>query len=541
MAISAPSSVSDRRAVAGATSGVVGPAAGSRARRLTNGAALAAVMALMGVSSLLFAATMRPVPGAVLAIGALGCIVVAGGGLASSRAAFLGAPLDHGRLAICIALAAILLLLGGETHLFRPTTDWYFRDAVLADLVRGGFPVVYRVNGADMLLGAPLGMYVLPALVGRAAGLAAAHGALLAQNALVLGGVFYLLLALGRGWFNLAVVIGFAGAAGLIRIIGFAASGDVTKLVPGNDTIDAWNPLMQYTGSITQFFWVPNHALPGWLLAVLLLLRARREVDTATLGAAVALLVFWSPLAVLPAVVGLVYFAIVDARGTFVSARTWIALFFALGCLPVVLYMTAAAGSIPRPDVLGDPQFAGVYLTFMPVQLASAIVVFYLRDRIPPEWRGLLWVNVALLVVLPFFSFGEFNDLVMRGSIASLTILAFLFGWTVTGWKRPRGGAEIAGLALVAIAATSGMYEFYRALAWKTYPVNACTVVDVMRASRRVVFQTNYVAPVDARLAALFDVERKPLAETSWAPPPREEPVKWPDTLTRASACWGAP
>ncbi|MFO1134361.1 MAG: hypothetical protein U1E30_04020 [Rhodoblastus sp.] len=508
---------------------------------LSNGGALAIVLALFGAPTALFALTMRAPYAISLGAGALACIVIAARGLATGQGAFLGAPLDARRLLACFALAALLLLLGGETHLFRPTTDWYLRDAVLADLVKGGFPVVYRINGADYMLRAPLGMYVLPALIGQIAGLRGAHVALLAQNAVLLGAILYALLSLGRGWANLAIVLGFAGAAGLIRFLGYLGSGRIETMFPGNDTIDAWNSLLQYSGSITQLFWVPNHALPGWLLAVLLLLRARREIDVATIGVAVALFLFWSPLAILPAAPALAYFALRAPRETLGAKRTWLGLIAALLCLPVVAYVTAASDTVPRPDILGDEKFWPTYFAFLPVQLGAAIVVWYLRARAPAEWLALLWVNVALLVVLPFFSFGEFNDLVMRGSIASLAILAFVFGFVLTDASTPRGGAGWAGVALVAVAATSAGYEVYRALAWKTYPVSACSVMDVAQATRRRVPQTNYIARVDARLQGLFGATGAPLQTTTWAPPPAGEKPEWPDTLTLASPCWGAP
>ncbi|MEI2735543.1 MAG: hypothetical protein V9G24_12575 [Rhodoblastus sp.] len=101
----------------------------------------------------------------------------------------------------------------------------------------------------------------------------------------------------------------------------------------------------------------------------------------------------------------------------------------------------------------------------------------------------------------------------MRGSIASLTILAFVFGFALTDTAPPRGAADVAGLALVAIAATSGAYEIYRALAWKTYPVSACSVMDVAQATRRRVPQTNYIARVDARLQAIVRRDARALAD----------------------------
>ena len=506
--------------------------------RPTNGAALAAALILIGAPSAIFALDMRAPASLALGAGAIVCMAVGVLALLKGQGGFVAAPLDWSRLLACLALALVLLLLGGETHLFRPTNDWYVRDAVLADLTKGDTLPLYRINGVDYLLRAPLGMYVVPALVGRAAGLFAAHVAMLAQNAFVLAVLLYALLMLGRSWKTLAIVLGFAGAAGLVRLVAYVATGDLAKLLPGGDTIDSWTPLLQYTGSITQLFWVPNHALPGWLTAILLLLRARREVDTATVGAAVALMMFWSPLAIMPAIPTLIYFAIRNPRGTFANRRFWIAFVAALGCLPVAAYVTAASDTIPRPTIIGDPDFWPTYFAFLPVQLGSVGVVWYLRDRIPAEWRGLYWLSAALLVFLPFVSFGEYNDSVMRGSIAALTIIAFVFGLTLESWP-PRRMAEAIGVALVLIAASSGCYEIYRALTARTYPVSACNLMEIGDASGRQTLLANYIAPVDATLRRLFDVDRKPLVDRSWKPP-TTGPFP-PESLALDTACWRAP
>ncbi|MFV0280981.1 MAG: hypothetical protein ACK5JM_09530 [Rhodoblastus sp.] len=513
----------------------------ARCARFDNGGLLAAALVVFGASTALFALSMRAPYAIALGAGAMACIFIGARALAYGQGAFLESPVDKRRLVLCLVLACALLVFGGATHVFRPTGDWYLRDAVLSDLVNSGFPTVYRVNGVDYLLRAPLGMYVLPALFGQFAGLAGAHVAMLAQNTLLLGAIFYVLLSLGRGWANLAILLGFAGAGIIVRIAAFLATGKVSEFNPGRDTMDSWNGIFQYSGSITQIFWVPNHMLPGWMLAILLLAGARREVDVGTIGVAVALLMFWSPLAIVPAVPAIAFFLFRAPREVLLARRTWAGMIAALLCVPVLLYLTAASDTVPRPDVFGFKEFWPSYFGFLPVQLAAAAVVWYLRARVPGEWLALLWVNVALLAILPFFPFGEFNDLVMRGSIPALVILAFLFGYALLNRDTPRRGADFAGYVLIALATTSGGYEFYRALAWKTYPINACTVMDISHATRRRVLQTNYIAPVDARLNALFGAMPPPAQVVTWAPPPAGELPEWPDTLTMATACWGAP
>ena len=62
--------------------------------------------------------------------GCLAALALVVGRTGHNAADPLAAPLRTGRLAGCIAFAAGLLLLGGETHLFFATRDWLIRDAV---------------------------------------------------------------------------------------------------------------------------------------------------------------------------------------------------------------------------------------------------------------------------------------------------------------------------------------------------------------------------------------------------------------------------
>ena len=166
-----------------------------------------------------------------------------------------------------------LCVLGGEGHFFFANYDWLTRDAVLADLVRQSFPVLFDYQGSEFFLRAPLGMYMIPSAVGKLLGLRSAHLALLAQNATILALTLTLLMALvpRRKAVFLVAFIGFSG----IEIVGafinagfkLAAFGTFTWPVHMHQHLAMWNPFFEYTNHITQIFWVPNHALPGWWLA----------------------------------------------------------------------------------------------------------------------------------------------------------------------------------------------------------------------------------------------------------------------------------
>ncbi len=193
-------------------------------------------------------------------------------------------PVSGTCLAIAAAVGCAWTACGGTGHLVFANPDWHLRDAVLHDLVTGRWPVGYGV-GADTLLRAPIGYYLPAALIGKGAGLLAAHAALAAWTAA--GVVLFLVQVLSPTAPQPAGISGAARARGLVSALGAAA---VIVLFSGLDVIGTWLQApgslahwdvtrhlewwaqsYQYSSMTTQLFWVPNHALGGWLVIGLLM------------------------------------------------------------------------------------------------------------------------------------------------------------------------------------------------------------------------------------------------------------------------------
>lgn len=460
---------------------------------ISNRALVVAGSVLLFFPSILFAAALRPLPAFVMIAGTCAAI-----GLAASfrpqEEGILSQPIDVRRVACCWFCALVLLLLGGELHLVFTTWDWLTRDAVLADLVRHGLPTGYRIGDVDYLLRAPLGMYMVPALVGRVFGLFAAHCALLVQNALLLGTIFYLLISIGEGWRHLLILVLFAG----VSIVG--AGLRVTALPDAQPFwlrwgLDAWNPLFQYSGTLVQFFWVPNHALPGWWLATLVLLQARRQIDVAILGVSVAGALLWSPLCLVAVVPWLFVSVIAQPRGVLLSCRTWLGALAAACFLPAFIYLVSNASSIAGGSTYERPDFSFWYGFFIVVQLPVLLYLLVAWRRIAREDRAVLTTSAFVLLALPIFRFGPNNDLVMRGSIVALVIVTFVFGGIVVKATRERAFIAWIGWILVICSAPSAAVEIGRALATPRYAISDCSVMEVSRALGDTGLPTNYIAP----------------------------------------------
>ena len=480
---------------------------------VTNRTVLVTVSAGFVLPSMLFALALKPLPALLVLAGCLAALALIAG-RSGSDVGPLAAPLQAGRLLGCIAFAVAILLLGGETHLFYPTRDWLIRDAVLADLVQFGFPAVYSIKGADYLLRAPLGMYLLPGVVGQGLGLFAAHVAMLLQNALLLGATFYLLMASGRGWLHVVIMVGFAGLTVVSTLFGLTFSPPRDIMFWARHTIDSWNIYFEYSGSIVQFFWVPNHALPGWWLATLMILQRRGSIDVAVIGVSVAALMLWSPLAILGVLPWLVWLAVTDWRAVVLSRRTWAGVGSGLCFMPIAVYLLLGLEGIRRiNDAPSDPAiFWNVYVWFMLIQLPAAWLLLQSWRDVPRELRSLLAVCIATLIVLPFLSFGPSNDLVMRGSIPALTVLAFVFGDSVLRSVELRTDRRTGFIVIAVLMFASAAVEISRAVLLPTYRISDCTLHEASIETGTSGVPGAYVAPVSQVPGWLLSTDGRPVA-----------------------------
>jgi hypothetical protein len=178
------------------------------------------------------------------------------------------------QLGIAVVIGCAWTVFGGTDHLVFANADWHVRDAVLHDLVTSHWPVGYGLlDGMESVLRAPVAYYLPAALIGKLAGLSAAHMALSVWTAV--GATLFLLqvLSLTRSRLGVAVLV----AAVVVLFSGLDIIGNLLDDGPRfrsdwNVTthLEWWAGTYQYSSMTTQLFWVPNHALPGWLMIGLL-------------------------------------------------------------------------------------------------------------------------------------------------------------------------------------------------------------------------------------------------------------------------------
>ena len=408
---------------------------------------------------------------------------------------------------VIVPIAVLWVVLGGLGHFVYANLDWRVRDAVLVDLVRERWPVVYAVDGVSMLLHAPVG-YFLPAaavgdLLGKAFGplhgVAIAGQALLLWTALGVSMTFALMLrdrpALRPALVRIAVFVVFSG----MDIV-----GTVTHYKPYavGDHLEWWAYIFQYSSQTTQLFWVPNHALPGWIAIAWLLGRAPdRASERLAIGPAILFVAstpLWSPLTALglaPIVAALVLRDLAtgplgDGVRRLLDWRIWIPVVVtaALVC-PYLVAGTERIAAMPSADMrwVGE-DIVPRYIEFVLLEFAGFAWLLLRRD--PRDLA--LWVAVAILLALPWYHYGVWNDLAMRASIPPLTLIAIRLGTWLSTRSTPRDRvARGVAIALLVVGAATPFMEFARAFIEVPRPMNeSASVIDVIRGA-------HYITPFD--------------------------------------------
>jgi hypothetical protein len=497
--------------------------------RLTHRHVVILASGLFLLPNALIAASFAPIAAATVFLGCAGALYVLVTSTAA-RAGWLASRVEPMTLALCALAAVALCVLGGEGHFFYANFDWLTRDALLADLVRRPFPLLYGYQGGEFMLRAPLGMYMTPALIGKLFGLHAAHVALLAQNVAILTLTLTALASLvpARKSVFLFVFVAFSGIEIVVRLAdvaaAYASSGALSWPVHAHQHLAWWNPFFQYTSNLTQIFWVPNHAFPGWWLAALGLLHARREIDSAILIVAFAFVFFWSPLAAAGAIPIVGYLVLRRDYAHLFDARIIVACVAALCFLPLVVYLGADAESVPHSWLFLVDGFWPVYVIFVAIQIPQAAVVWVCRQKLAPEWRELAALAIVLLLLIPFYRLGVNNDFAMRVSIAPLTLLAFAFAAIAAQLKLRDGVGRVAAVVtIVGLSAVTPALEVQRALMLDRFAVSDCNLLTTWRYLEPSTWISNYLARADRMPVWL-------LRRDNAAPPATVEARQcWPD------------
>lgn len=369
---------------------------------------------------------------------------------------------------VLIGVAAIALAwasMGGAGHLFYANPfDWGPRFALVRDLVVAPWPVSY-LKGADLLLlRAPLGYYLVPSLLGKMVGVELVDLLLFGWTAL--GVMIFFLVAFPRAgfWRSMLAIIAFILASGG-DVLGYAE--DYWSLPSPGEHIEWWAKFWQYSSNTTLLFWVPNHTLAAWIATALVLRHAKdRDVLGRGMPLLLAPLALWSPLSAV-GILPIMFVALARwwSDREFCRILPRVLLVCLVTGLPVVLYLTHGIANIQATSIGirtgANSDYFPRMIWFLMVEIGlPAALLLASRPNV------LYLVSIGLLVVLPLFSFGGGNDLVMRGSIPALAILwlGLIDKFVLMPVGRGRQLRAMIALAFFSIGSVTSLQEMFRAM-----------------------------------------------------------------------------
>ena len=336
----------------------------------------------------------------------------------------------HIVLIIIIILAVIWCTLGGAGHLFYANEDWHVRDAVLRDLVISQWPVNYSTSNEDLfLLRAPLGYYLVPAIMAKMIGLGYADKLLLGWTITGVALFFFLITSSWKKpWHIFTVIAVFISFSGM-DIIDIVGRYVTHQTISPTDHLEWWAVYFQYSSMTTILYWVPNHGLPGWLISALMV---RHWQNPRFLPLALILTSFlplWSPLtAIGTLLIFLILFLYHSRHGCWKTLFIPEVLIACVIAIPIALYITINSNDVPSSWFFSlSDSLANLirgYALFIVIELAIIPFIIFGEIRFKSGYVWLTTITSFFLFLIPLYRFGVANDFVMRVSIPLLAIIA---------------------------------------------------------------------------------------------------------------------
>ena len=367
-------------------------------------------------------------------------------------------------------------VFSGGSHFLHADHDWVVRDAVLGDLVRQGWPVLYLTDGGEFgILRSAIGFFLPAALYGKALGSATLPFAVYAWTAL--GCILFLMLlplskrSPARLLLALLVIVAFSG----MDFLGGLIATQSLPIFPFR--LEWWVPL-SYPSMTGHLTWAPNHCLPAWV-GTALLIRHRHDPEQLTdwMIVTLPLTLIWSPFAI----VGLLPLTIVICWRLLLKRAFW-----------KTHYRTLLAASLITLTVTAFLLIDGTQNIALSSTLTtrgdgiarqsvaiSDIALFILLEfgllglcltRAMGADRSLFLVSIGILLALPFLHLGPSNDLLIRSSAPALVVLLVCtlscLGLLVDKQNvaPQQAGRKLIICTLLVLGAVTPVHEFARAL-----------------------------------------------------------------------------
>lgn len=419
--------------------------------------------------------------------------------------------ISYRELAFVCFFIVIWTLLSGAGHRGFADGDGYKHNAILNDLISYDWPVLYRqVQSKDLVYLCYYFAFYLPAaFVGKLFGWKAANIFLFGWTlcGATLSVTWFLsLYKKGNKVLYALLFIFFGGLDALGRLI------MRSKVVNGSDW-EWWARNWQYSGNTTLLFYVPQHALIGWILAGIIAYGLFNKKPFPFFIVLLFCVPLWSPFVFL----GLLPFSCIylyQNRKTIVLGEWILALLFLIfqlfyfaSNLTFLVKETGASAWLWQIEKIAHSfVLVRLFLFYLFEFGIYVIFVFFFRKSFKDQNRKIIFgLSLLILFILPWYKMGLLNDFVMRTSIPALYMVCFFWSelLILTKWNKKIKRVALAVFVIGGIYPTLLMVRGIQHFSWGPPKASLTTYEDpTFRKQylgyRKSIFFT-YFAPINAK------------------------------------------
>ena len=352
--------------------------------------------------------------------------------------------ISYYELGIVLVGIVIWTVLSGAGHRGFADGDGYKHNAILNDLISYNWPVLYQpLKSKELVYLCYYFAFYLPAsLVGKFLGWKMANIFLFGWTmyGVILSATWFLAICKkGHKSLYLLFFIFFGGLDALGRLI------MRDKVVNGTDW-EWWARNWQYSGNTTLLFYVPQHALIGWILTGIIMYGFLNKKAFPFFIALLFCVPLWSPFVFL----GLLPFSGIYLYQNRKSASVIecvlaivflsFQLFFFASNLTFLVKETGVSAWLWQVEKISHSWvLLRLFLFYLFEFGFFAFFIFLFKPALKGNNRKVMFVtSFIILLMLPWYKMGLLNDFVMRVSIPALWILGFFWIESIMNQKNKK-------------------------------------------------------------------------------------------------------
>ncbi|MFN8369426.1 MAG: hypothetical protein U0T83_02240 [Bacteriovoracaceae bacterium] len=256
----------------------------------------------------------------------------------------------------------------------------------------------------------------------------------------------------------------------------------ISARLPGSgEHIEWWAKIWQYPANTTSLFWVPQHFIPALILASLIFKYFYHKRKITHLCAISVLGSLWSPFVTIGISPFILIALLKIVKKNIGNLITGVNFIFAIVLVMLLIYLSSGWYKHPSGFIINltkiDFEILLLYGLFLGLEVL--IYLLFIGDELFKAKRELLWLLLLILMVLPSYKFGYYNDLVMRASLPSLILLQVFIFRALDFKSKLRSIRTVILLVLMIIGSATGLVEFQRGVNLSQYRVGYASILDM--------------------------------------------------------------